>query len=333
MSFITQAEKRKDGLRSFQAGLLAVLFACGVVGCSDAPPRQTRAPLSFKQEANREQVTRRTQELSRPDPSNLPSSLTARGKSYRELKECDLAIADLKEAIGLKPDHAPAYRELALCYEAQKLPKEERIARGWGEYYEGSYQRAIATFTVVLQMDQKNAEAYFGRGKSYLRTNNGHLHALGDLEAATRFNVGLTNAHLELGKLYRSLGKIDEAIASLSRVIDKGDSDSVARYERGFAYLTKKDLSKAIMDFDFILRVTADNLDAREGRAFAYLSLGKVGQALDDATNILKRAPDRMASLFVRGASLARKAKYAEAIRDLDRAVRASPNLDRKSVV
>jgi len=52
------------------------------------------------------------------------SWLTSRGNYYGEQGELNKAIADFKEAIQLKPDHAPAHMSLSIAYGEKRMFEE-----------------------------------------------------------------------------------------------------------------------------------------------------------------------------------------------------------------
>jgi tetratricopeptide (TPR) repeat protein len=82
----------------------------------------------------------------------------ARGITYGERGQYQLAIEDFSKAIGMKQDYADAYSN-----------------RGFAYYNLGQYQLAIEDFTKAISMKQDYIDAYNNRGNTYFNQGNNKL--------------------------------------------------------------------------------------------------------------------------------------------------------------
>jgi tetratricopeptide (TPR) repeat protein len=109
-----------------------------------------------------------------------------------------------KNALGAKPDLQLAQLSLGKAQMAQK-----------------SFEPAIETLTKAVEADPRSAEANFLLGESYLQIKKGSK-AVGYLNEAIRLDpMGMADAHLRLGTLYRGAGLKDKAVAEFEQFLAK----------------------------------------------------------------------------------------------------------------
>jgi len=112
-------------------------------------------------------------------------------------------ITDCAKAIELNPDYQNTYQH------------------GWAYVRIGEYDRAIADFTSLINMNPDSGEAYYSRGEVYI-----------------------------------DKGDCDKAIADFTR--DIGLGDIYCHFARGLAYAKIGNNSEAMADFDVIIRLSGD---------------------------------------------------------------------------
>lgn len=147
-----------------------------------------------------------------------------RGSAYIILGQYQLAIADINQAMRLKPDDAYyLYYNRATAYSAL-----------------GLYQRAIEDYNEALRQkpdDILDGSAYRGRGSAYAILGQYQL-AIEDYSKAIRFRPDHATAYYNRGTAYSKLDRHQSAIEDYSEAIRlRPDYDS-AYYNRGHAYLT-----------------------------------------------------------------------------------------------
>ena len=119
----------------------------------------------------------------------------------------------------------------------------------WQEQYdlgvhylsEGNYEEAIIAFTAAIEIDPKRAEAYVGRGDTYIgsgETEDNLAAALADYEAAIALDESVPEAWLGLADVYIRQGEYDRALEILQQSLEKAKSnqnilDKIAEIESG----------------------------------------------------------------------------------------------------
>ena len=101
----------------------------------------------------------------------------------------------------------------------------------WQEQYdlgvhylsEGNYEEAIIAFTAAIEIDPKRAEAYVGRGDTYIgsgETEENLAAALADYEAAIALDETLPGGWLGLADVYIRQGDFEKAEEILQKAIE-----------------------------------------------------------------------------------------------------------------
>lgn len=296
-----------------------------VVGCSASPPYQStrRAPLSLKQEQLQQADENFTKQIQAGTPGGLASAYLDRGKTRLTLGEYDHAITDLKEALRLAPGSAAAYVALSACYAKKQQPYEERVARGWSEYYDSRISVAISTFTVAAQLDPRRVDAWWGRSKSYVAQGTTDA-ALKDLNMVIKLDPRQIEAFFERGKVNRSQGKEDLALDDINHVLRENPDHLEALFQRGDIHGSQGQLDEALGDLNRVLRANPTHFNALVRRAQVHVLKGSLDLALSDAHELLRMNPSSPHPYIVQGIVTFRRNQYAEAVMNFDHGVRMS---------
>ena len=114
-------------------------------------------------------------------------------------------------------------------------------------------------------------------------------------------------------------------IASLTDVIQRNPSDSVAYNTRGIAYAKAGNYKSAIDDFTKAVQIDPKFNAAYTNRALAFRQMGKDGPALADFNAAIAANPSDASAYLGRGNLLRSQNHLPEAMADLDAAIRLNP--------
>jgi tetratricopeptide (TPR) repeat protein len=122
----------------------------------------------------------------------------------------------------------------------------------------------------------------------------------------------------------------DLKISGCTALIESGRETQLnlasAFYNRGSAYLTKRDYERAIQDYDKAIRLRSDYYAPFQGRcaARAYADKG-FAEALSDCDESLRLNPGNVDSLGLRGLVNFKMGRYDKAIADCDQVLSQYP--------
>ena len=174
-------------------------------------------------------------------------------------KEKDKAIADFSKAIELDPNFVDAYYQRGLTYTAgihhySKLPAEP-----WPTDMEDRYERALADFNKVLELDPNYVLAYAGKGNLFYRYYDSYE------------------------EMQKAIAEYDKALESENLIIEKVGNKGLGGvyYSRGRAYTHLGELDRSESDY-----LKAIELDPYCGKALGhlahlYVDIGGYSEALE----------------------------------------------------
>lgn len=176
------------------------------------------------------------------------------GLAYRKKGRLDLSIEHFEKAIALKPDFAPAINNLGMAYIAGKqwdkaietfepltgnllyaTPQYPRFGLGLAYYNKGNYREAEKYLNEALQFyrDGYRKDTTFiytlqGLGVTYLALSQLDR-AEQMLEEAVRYAPKLAGLYFDLGRVYVTMKKYDQAEYVFSKVIELRPDSDIAR--------------------------------------------------------------------------------------------------------
>ena len=195
--------------------------------------------------------------------SHYFSSIGAMDPSTYKSGHANLALTDFETAIELDPSNATYYYSRGLVHNLYRL-----------------YDLAITDFTEAVILDPAFIDAYWKRGTLYFNMEQ-YKSAVEDYDKIIELDPGIVDAYYWRGHAYHLLDLYDLAIADLSVVLER-DATAEIQSERGYCYLEKGDLTKAISDFDMCTIYHPAFPDAWLGRAQVYHLLGDDTKAIAD---------------------------------------------------
>jgi tetratricopeptide (TPR) repeat protein len=153
--------------------------------------------------------------------------------------------------------------------------------RGAAYLRKGDFDRAIADYGQAIQLDPRYREAYLCRGDAY-RAKGDLDRAMIDYNQAIQLDPRYKEAYLERGKAYRAKGDFDRAITDYDQAIQLDPNFKIAYLVRGSAYSSKGDTDRAIADYDEGIRLDPKNARAYRMRGLVNLRAGSLPKSLAD---------------------------------------------------
>lgn len=163
------------------------------------------------------------------------------------------------------------------------------LLRGMAEEEAGDYQRAIRDDSEGLKHTQETPmrdSLYFNSGLARRKMGD-YQHAVPDFSQAIALNPKNVEAYEVRAFCYTELGDYDRAIADYTIAIAQNPHPGTV-FERGQAYLKKKDYQKALADLDRSLTDRPGFVPGYRLRADAYVGLKEYDRAVADAETALQ---------------------------------------------
>lgn len=227
-------------------------------------------------------------------PEDRARAFRYRGMARRELGLIDQALSDFGEAVELEPD--PNERVRGQVTRATLLAGRERYREALAVINEAL---GVATDPVVI------LQVAIQRGALLAATGDLDA-AIGDLEIGVKLATELDDIDTlarglaDLGAIYETVGRPDDAVASYERAAElsrSGPTAHAALMNLGRWYVSDRRPLASLNAFE---RAAAAAEDDRDARASAFLARGQAalrfqrfGQALRDLERVLTLQPSR----------------------------------------
>ena len=246
----------------------------------------------------------------RDSDSYLGDSLIKLAESSYEKKQYEEGIEWAQKALKINPGDKRGYYLLGEIYLDQK-----------------KFDTAITFLKKTEKLDpqyrdlkQKLYLALKGKGES--------LESAGETESAITFylralkyNPGDQNLYIRIAELYSTLGKTEEGIKILDKLLSFAPDNNEALYLKGKYLFSLKKFSDAIIPLSKLYKLTPNYKDVKKLLFESYLASGKVLLRSDDlkrAESNFKRAvdlyPDNGEALYYLAFTLYREKKFDEAL-------------------
>lgn len=210
--------------RSAAAVVVLLLSACAHEGQRARNVQRAQLALARELAARRAWTdVVRTVDRIHADGGRSAETLTLRGVAYRELRLVDEADVDLRKAVALGGEYAPAHAALAVLLDVrgdggaaepyhrraiELAPEDAGILNDWGFslFLRGRHAEAVAALRRAAELAPLDRRIRNNYGFALART--------GDFtRAARQFDLGGTRAeaHNNLGFAYESAGNLPQA--------------------------------------------------------------------------------------------------------------------------
>ena len=218
-------------------------------------------------------------------PENSWKSFFKRGEIYIDQSEFDKAISDFTNAIELQPN---THNDLFLFfydkkrggfYKRVKLKSKYFLyqKRGIAHHGKRDYDAAISDFTKAIELNPKDDESFYLRGKSYISKGDNYL-SIADFTRAIDLKPEQSYLLLTIrGATYSNLNDLDRAVADFTKAIKVNNKCVLAYFFRGKSYFKNGEYDRAIKDFTKAIKI-----EPRDGLQYLHRGLAyeKIGQKL-----------------------------------------------------
>lgn len=233
--------------------------------------------------------------------------LLLRAQANRVASNAEATLADIDKAIELSPDNPKVHELKALALLMQD--KQEEAMKSFdkaselaptllspyqyrGELFSqlGQTDEAIEQLDEALELSPNNLASLLIRAQLLL-ANEEFERALADIDAILKQQPGLVRAHLMKAQTLDKLGRTDDAVAWLTRLIDDNPERPELLIQLAVFYVDKQMATEAIEVLTTVLEMDDTNELARRLRGDMYLFAGDHEAAIADFQTALEANP------------------------------------------
>ncbi len=236
-----------------------------------------------------------------------PFRYYARGLAYSHLKEPQLALADFTKAISLKPAYKNFY--LARAREYKSLGKHNLALADYTRYV-GDWKDASAT--VLEEVLPVSLEAYR------------YDLAQQQVDALAALDKDTASLHFWQGRILQNQNKLDEAISSFSKAINRKENWALAYQWRAAAYREMGDYEASLEDYTRVLELEPTAYWFNR-RGLVYEEHKEFEKAVADYTRALELDPKWALAYNNRGFARMNLKQWEKAKADVETAIRLDP--------
>uniref|UniRef100_A0A5F8GNR0 Tetratricopeptide repeat domain 6 n=1 Tax=Monodelphis domestica TaxID=13616 RepID=A0A5F8GNR0_MONDO len=272
------------------------------------------------------------------------SLFQAAGICHHRIGEYEEAVCSFTRVIELNPFFVDAYVGRGNSYmeygheaaerQAQKdflkalhfnpAHLNARISFGYNLQGKGKFQKAWNQFTICVDIDPGNYQAYEGRGIVCLQMGN-NFAAIQDINSALKITTSaefLTNH----GVIHEFMGERHIAMKDYQAAISMNPKYSLAYFNAGNIYLHHRQFSQAIEFYSKALHFDPQNDSAALNRAITNTILQKFEEAKEDFIKAIELCPFWGAVYYGKALLYYSLQQYEIAEEDLTKALSLQPN-------
>ncbi|XP_056666978.1 tetratricopeptide repeat protein 6 isoform X1 [Monodelphis domestica] len=272
------------------------------------------------------------------------SLFQAAGICHHRIGEYEEAVCSFTRVIELNPFFVDAYVGRGNSYmeygheaaerQAQKdflkalhfnpAHLNARISFGYNLQGKGKFQKAWNQFTICVDIDPGNYQAYEGRGIVCLQMGN-NFAAIQDINSALKITTSaefLTNR----GVIHEFMGERHIAMKDYQAAISMNPKYSLAYFNAGNIYLHHRQFSQAIEFYSKALHFDPQNDSAALNRAITNTILQKFEEAKEDFIKAIELCPFWGAVYYGKALLYYSLQQYEIAEEDLTKALSLQPN-------
>jgi len=168
-----------------------------------------------------------------------------RGRSDEPLRENERLKKELSGATGKeRKKDTEAYKKTI-----NDLSAIEWFEKAYASNISGSHKDAVDEYSKAIEINPKDAGAYYNRGATYISLGN-YNQAIQDFSKAIEINPKYVWAYYYRGIVFGRLGDHNRALQDFDKVIEINPKDAMAYMNRGNASGRLGDHNRAIQDYN-----------------------------------------------------------------------------------
>ena len=206
-----------------------------------------------------------------------------------------------------------------------QTPVRELFQQGSAAQDAGKYSQAEAIWRRVLQIEPKNAYAYYNLGIA-LRNQGKLEQAIAAYKKAIQLNPNYANAYINLGVALYYQKKLEQAIAAYKKAIQLNPKDADAYNNLGAALSDQGKLEQAIAAYKKAIQLNPNYANAYNGLGNALSDQKKLEQAIAAYKKAIQLNPNYADAYNNLGAALYYQGKLEQAIAAYNKAIQLNPN-------
>lgn len=273
---------------------------------------------------------------------NYTEAYISNGKVNLEMSRIGPATANFVKAYQLDPQNKEVINELSFLYfnnrqfqkaidlaqECNQCDNSYRIL-GMSNYYLEDYGKAEKYLKLALNKNDKDAEASYTLGLTYLELENGK-DAIEKYQNAIALEPTRNQWMYELGLICYNQNDYKSALKYFNMAVDKGYNKTNDYYENyGFTQLYTGDTENGIKTLNIVLECKPNNKELLNNIAHAMYDTKKYNEALDYFKKLLDINPKDAPSLYMAGLTLQRLGQKEKGQKICDNAIAMDPSLTR----
>jgi len=176
---------------------------------------------------------------------------------------------------------------------------KDYLASGKSLYQQGSYDKAKIEFKNVIQLDAKQADAYY-----YLalidEKNQNWQGMFANLTQVTNLDPKHNDAFLKLGRLSLLSGRVDETLKHVEAALKNNADNPDALALKGAVFVKQGNLNGAMALSEQILSQHPDHTDAVSLKTVVYMSKNDMKAALATVEKALLTKPSEISLLLLK---------------------------------
>ncbi|MES9827634.1 MAG: tetratricopeptide repeat protein [Candidatus Thiodiazotropha sp.] len=197
--------------------------------------------------------------------------------------------------------------------------------RGMELFNQGNFTKARLEFKNVLQIDPKDADAYFMFGQIEEKEENWpKAYAL--FLRATELDPVHFGAQVHLGTIFALAGETEKALAAANKALELEPADTAAMVLKGFIKAKMGQKDAAINDVLLVIESDPGNVEAASLLAALYADQGEMDLAIRIAKESLAQHTDRTASYLLLARLYAQSDKNDEVVKVLSELIKSKPD-------
>lgn len=241
----------------------------------------------------------------------------ARAHNFYNIKKLKWALADVEQAVDLKPQDQDFLR-------MRENLRRKLAAQGSGGGQQGSSGQGTGATAAVSPDQAAEAKKYSAQGWAFLKQNQWDR-AAANFTKAIKLDPNNAGAYAGRGYAFRRLRFFGRSIDDYSKAIQLRPDIAIGYYSRALAYRESGDLRRALADVETYLQKKPGDKSGIKLRDEIKRALAG-GQGSSTQTTSSSGDPAAQAKAhFSQGSQLYKQGKYAQAIAAFNQAIKLNP--------